>query len=77
LRGAALRIDPCVPKGWGQFEAEVKYRSARYKVLVENPGGVNGGVVSADVDGVELAERPLRVPLVDDGAIHHVRVRLG
>jgi cyclic beta-1,2-glucan synthetase len=77
LRGALLRIDPCIPKGWGQFEADVKYRSARYKVLVENPGGVNRGVVSANVDGVELTERPLRVPLVDDGSIHHVKVRMG
>ena len=55
----------------------MKYRSARYKVLVENPGGVNRGVVSADVDGVEITERPLRVPLVDDGALHQVKVRLG
>jgi len=77
LRGASLRIDPCVPKAWGQFEADVNYRSARYKVLVENPGGVNRGVVSANVDGVELTERPPRVPLVDDGSIHHVKVRLG
>jgi len=45
----------------------VKYRSARYRVVVENPDGVNRGVVSADVDGVELTERPLRAPLVDDG----------
>jgi cyclic beta-1,2-glucan synthetase len=77
LRGASLRIDPCVPKAWRRFAADVKYRSARYKVSVENPGGVNRGVVSADVDGVELTERPLRVPLVDDGSIHHVSVRLG
>ena len=77
LHGASLRIDPCIPKSWRQFEADVKYRSARYKVLVENPGGVNRGVVSANVDGAELTERPLRVPLVDDGSIHRVKVRLG
>jgi cyclic beta-1,2-glucan synthetase len=46
-------------------------------VVVENPDGVNRGVVSADVDGVELTERPPRAPLVDDGAIHQVKVRLG
>jgi len=34
-------------------------------------------VASADVDGAELNERPLRVPLVDDGSIHHVKWRLG
>ena len=58
LHGASLRIDPCVPKAWGQFEADVKYRSARYKVLVENPGGVNRGVVSADVDGARTHGAP-------------------
>ena len=77
LRGANLRIDPCVPRTWGQFEAEVKYKSARYKVLVENPDGVNRGVVFADVDGVELTQRPLRVPLLDDGRDHDIKVRLG
>jgi len=66
-----------VPRTWGQFEAEVKYKSARYKVLVENPDGVNRGVVFADVDGVELTQRPLRVPLLDDGRDHDIKVRLG
>jgi hypothetical protein len=29
------------------------------------------------MDGVEIVERPLRVRIVDDGAVHRVRVRLG
>jgi cyclic beta-1,2-glucan synthetase len=77
LRGSTLLIDPCIPKAWGQFEATMKYRSSRYYVFVENPNGVSRGVVSAVADGVEIGERPLRVPLIDDGGRHQVKVRLG
>ena len=77
LQGATLRVDPCIPKGWGQFEATLAYKSARYAVRVENPGGVNRGVAFATVDGVELAGRPVSVPLMDDGRRHEVFVRMG
>jgi len=76
-QGAALLIDPCVPKAWKGFEADVKYLTSRYKVSVTNLEGVNRGVASAELDGVELAERPLRVGLVDDGRDHQINVRLG
>ena len=77
LRGATLCIDPCIPKAWPRFEATLKYRTSRYEILVENPNGVSRGVVSARVDGVEIAERPLRIALTDDGGRHRVDVRLG
>ena len=77
FRGAFLSVDPCIPKAWGQFEATVKYRTARYAISVENPSGVSGGVVFAQLDGLEIAERPLLVALLDDGRRHEVKVRLG
>jgi cyclic beta-1,2-glucan synthetase len=77
LRGPALNIDPCIPRSWGQFDATITYRSTRYAIHVENPYGVSRGVVHADADGVEIAERPLRVPLLDDGGDHRIQVRLG
>jgi cyclic beta-1,2-glucan synthetase len=77
IRQSSLRIDPCIPKGWDHFEATLAYRSASYAVRAENPRGVNRGVVFASVDGVELGERPVRVPLMDDGRRHEVCVRLG
>jgi cyclic beta-1,2-glucan synthetase len=77
LRGAALCIDPCIPKTWGRFDATVKYRSARYQVHVENPDGVCRGVVNVRADGVDVSERPPRVPLLDDAGEHHIHVRLG
>jgi cyclic beta-1,2-glucan synthetase len=77
FQGGSLRVDPCIPKGWPQFEATLAYKSASYAVRVENPGGVNRGVAFATVDGVELAERPVSVPVIDDRRRHEVFVRLG
>jgi cyclic beta-1,2-glucan synthetase len=77
IHQTTLRVDPCIPKNWDHFEATLAYRSASYAVRVENPNGVNRGVVFASVDGVELCERPVRVPLMDDGRRHEIFARLG
>jgi cyclic beta-1,2-glucan synthetase len=77
LQGEVLHLDPCVPKAWPSFEMLVRYRSARYEILVENPGGVGRGIASAELDDTVIMERPLRVPLADDGNTHRLRVRLG
>ena len=55
----------------------VRHQSARYEIVVDNPAGVSRGVRFAEVDGVEIAERPLRLPMLDDGAVHRIRVTLG
>jgi cyclic beta-1,2-glucan synthetase len=71
-----LVIDPCIPKAWPGFEIVYQHRSARYEIAVQNPQGVSRGVALAELDGKAL-EGPARVPLVDDGAVHKVRVVLG
>jgi len=77
LRGAFLHLDPCIPKAWPRFQMSVRRHSTRYEIVVDNPAGVSGGVRFAEVDGVEIRERPLRLPMVDDGAAHRVHVKLG
>jgi cyclic beta-1,2-glucan synthetase len=77
LKGAALLLDPCVPRAWPRFEIRFRYRSATYEITVENPHGVSRGVSHAELDGMAVPERPLRIPLVDDGATHRLRVVLG
>jgi cyclic beta-1,2-glucan synthetase len=77
IRGAFLHLDPCIPKAWRTFEIVVRRRSARYEIVVDNPAGVSRGVRFAEIDGVEIKERPLRLRVVDDGAIHRLRVTLG
>lgn len=77
IRGAFLHLDPCIPKAWPTFEMSVRRQSARYDIVVDNPAGVSRGVKFAEIDGVEIAERPLRLQMLDDGAVHRVRVALG
>jgi cyclic beta-1,2-glucan synthetase len=77
LQGAMLHFDPCIPKAWTGFEISLRHGSARYEIWIENPDGVGRGIASASVDEAIITERPLRVRLADDGAVHRVRVRLG
>ena len=77
LRGEVLNLDPCIPKAWPSFEMTIRYHSARYEILVDNSSGVGRGIASAYLDDKVIVERPLRVPLADDGIPHRLRVRLG
>jgi cellobiose phosphorylase len=82
VHGGTLAIDPCLPKAWPGYEIVFRYRGAldkitRYEITVANSRGVNRGVVSAVLDGVEIAKGAARIPLVDDGQIHIVHINLG
>ncbi|HEX5380077.1 MAG TPA: glycosyl transferase, partial [Phenylobacterium sp.] len=77
VEGGSLRLDPCIPSTWPRFEVTLRHGTSRYEIEVENPLGVQQGVVSAELDGTEVTPRPLIVPLKDDGAVHRLRVRLG
>ncbi len=46
-----LKIDPCVPKEFGDFEITRKFREGIYHIKVVNPDKVEKGVKSLTVDG--------------------------
>jgi cyclic beta-1,2-glucan synthetase len=77
LQGNSLLLDPCIPKAWPGFRIDFRYRSSRYDIAIENPGGVSRGIVRAELDGVALPGKEARIELADDGATHRVRVVLG
>jgi cyclic beta-1,2-glucan synthetase len=77
VQGATLHLDPCIPKDWPGFEVTLRHGSATYHIRVENPDGVSRGIASAELAETVVAERPLHIPLVDDGATHILKVRLG
>jgi cyclic beta-1,2-glucan synthetase len=77
LQGSTLLLDPCIPKAWPRFGIVFRYHSTRYEIAVENPDGVSRGVLRAELDEAVLPGNEARVPLVDDGAAHRVRVILG
>jgi cyclic beta-1,2-glucan synthetase len=75
--GTHLHLDPCIPKSWPGFEVTLRYRTARYHITVENPGGVNRGIASLSLDGITAPQRPARLILCDDGLTHQIQVTLG
>jgi cyclic beta-1,2-glucan synthetase len=77
LEGDVLRLDPCIPNAWWRFEMTVRFRSARYEILVENPDGVSRGVVAVTVDGAAILQQLIGLKMQDDGNTHRVLVRLG
>ncbi|MGP8263802.1 MAG: GH36-type glycosyl hydrolase domain-containing protein, partial [Rhodoblastus sp.] len=77
LEGDRLCVDPCIPKAWAGFEISLRHGSSRYEIRVENPSGVERGVVVATCDGKIVKERPLRLPLADDGAVRQLVIQLG
>jgi cyclic beta-1,2-glucan synthetase len=74
-RGATFTIDPCVPSSWPSYEISWRFGGSRYEITVENPDGRCRGVEIAELDGVRVDAHA--IPLVDDGAVHRLRVRLG
>jgi cyclic beta-1,2-glucan synthetase len=76
VRGAALHIDPSIPRDWSGFTIHFRYHSARYEVTVENPRGAARGVSHVELDGMALPDITT-IALADDGVTHRVRVVLG
>jgi len=74
--GEKLRIEPCIPEAWPGFRVSYRFRETTYRIHVEKPEGVLGGVERILLDG---DERPGDggIPLVDDGGVHEVRVLMG
>jgi cyclic beta-1,2-glucan synthetase len=77
FEGACLHLEPRISRSWPKYEVMFRHRTARYEIVVENPEGVSQGIVAAHLDGHPITERPLQLPLMDDGRIHRISIRLG
>ncbi|HEX8890061.1 MAG TPA: glucoamylase family protein, partial [Pyrinomonadaceae bacterium] len=75
LRGARLRIDPCIPRSWREYEINYRRGQTRYLIKIENPFGVSRGVAEVWLEDVQ--QSATEITLADDGKTHHVRVVLG
>ena len=74
-QGTTLRLDPCIPREWDAYRITYRFGGATYVIDVENPDHVNSGVIELAVDGKVNADG--EIPLVDDGVMHRVLVRMG
>jgi cyclic beta-1,2-glucan synthetase len=77
IQGTFLHLNPCIPRGWRNFQIMVRYGSTRYEINVENPDGVSRGVLAMRLDEAAIVEAPSRLSLRDDGRTHLVHLTLG
>jgi len=75
LQGETLKIEPCIPRSWREFEINFRRGKTLFQIKVENPLSVCRGVAEVLLDGKPLASG--EIPLTDDGLTHQVRVTLG
>src|SRR5207244_13472752 len=74
LQGDRLRLDPCIPRFWREFEIIYRRGPTTYRIKVENPHSLNRGITSVELDGV--VQQDDLILLSNDGLAHEVRVAL-
>ena len=70
-----LKIEPCIPRGWRDFEITYRRGETVYEIKVENPHGVSRGVVEIRLDDNLITDKIIQ--LADDRQTHRVIVTLG
>ncbi|MFH0839604.1 MAG: hypothetical protein V1883_01125 [Candidatus Omnitrophota bacterium] len=70
-----LRIDPVIPSSWKKCYIRRHFRKDIYEITVKNPKGVQRGVKSIKVDGIEQKHNLVRVR--SDNKTHKVEVLMG
>ncbi len=70
-----LRVDPCVPGGFGDFTVTRRFRGTVYEITVQNPGHVEKGIVSLRVDGREVEGNV--IPFQEGKTLCHVTAVMG
>ena len=61
-----LRISPSVTKEWKEFEISKLFRGKKLHITVKNPDGVESGVKSMTVNGVEFKDNYIPADQLQD-----------
>jgi cyclic beta-1,2-glucan synthetase len=72
LSGNSLRINPCIPAAWPGFEIVYRRHQKRYRILVDNPQGVQSGVKRVTCNGRECESKEIALDAEDCGLEIHV-----
>ncbi len=72
LHGDHCTIEPRIPSDWPGYSMTYRHGKSSYHISVENPHGGTRCVQAVELDGSALPHH--KVPLLDDGRKHEVRV---
>ena len=74
LQGNKLKISPCIPVTWKEYEIHYNYGKSKYSILVKNPEGLSNGSVDVELDDSPLEDS--EITLIDDGKVHLISITL-
>jgi len=69
-----LKVNPCIPKNWREYDIQYKYKTTTYRIKVKNNDGKNTSVKKFILNGEEVAEK--QVLLQDNGKIYNIEIFL-
>jgi len=72
-----VTINPCVPSAWKQVSYEHVFMGAQFRVVVENPEGIESGVKYMEVNGKPAAGNSIPLGEIRKGCVNKVKVILG
>lgn len=75
VEGEKLRIHPCIPKDWKEYQIRYRYKSSLYEITVYNPKGVNYGVKDIKLEGEKIDQN--YILLKEEKKHYKVEVILG
>lgn len=52
-----IRIEPCIPKEWKEYQIQYKWKESIYHIKIKNPEGKNTGVSKVILNGKEVENR--------------------
>jgi len=67
-----LKISPCVPEDWREYEIKYRYGTSIYNIKVINPNHKENGVYEFKVNGEIIEEK--QILLKDDGKVYDIEV---
>ncbi len=75
IRGKQMQVSPRIPGSWDGFSLRYRHGEAVYEIQVENPHGVEQGVLWVELDGRRLTDRVISL---ETGLVkHRVLVHMG
>jgi cyclic beta-1,2-glucan synthetase len=74
-RGNRMLVNACIPPDWALYEVIFRFRTAVYRIKVENPTRAQSGVSALWLDNTLMREPSFLIQ--DDGQTHQVRIVIG
>ncbi len=57
IEDACLKIEPCIPKEWKEYEIKYKWKESIYNIKVKNPDGKNKGITKIILNDKEVENK--------------------